>query len=216
MSKLAEALVKAQKDLASVPHDAVNSYMKQSYTSAEKMIECCRKALHAHGISVVCVERVVTPESHMLRSVFRAMNAEEHIESKYDMAIEVSKGTPLDKAIAVASTFTLTYYLRDLLLAPRGESVEERDDNDAGGKKAGEKPPQEVAAAGKKFMSAIVKWTGIARTDKKFTPAANKIARWLNYGDVKNMTADELLAATDKLQAEIANGREWHEIETPI
>lgn len=218
--KLAEALAKAQAELGNIPKDAINKHMNQPYTSAETMIEHCRKALHKHNIAVVCMKRSSVKEAGMLHSVFRVMCGEEHIEMEYDMPIVEGRGTPLDKATAAASTYTLTYFLRDLMLAPRGESIEDiGKDQEKGAAGKPEKPAPDVAERRKLLIAEIESFTGLKQTDKaNFPKAVGMILTRIGYADSKigTMDAASLNDALQEIKLKRSEGMMWEDLKTPI
>lgn len=67
LQQLAEALAKAQAELAPVPFDSNNPFYKSRYASLSAVIAEVRKVLPQHGLSIV-----QTPTSHMEFGVFYA------------------------------------------------------------------------------------------------------------------------------------------------
>ena len=67
LQQLAEALAKAQAELAPVPFDSNNPFYKSRYASLSAVIAEVRKVLPKHGLSIV-----QTPTSHMEFGVFYA------------------------------------------------------------------------------------------------------------------------------------------------
>jgi len=67
LQQLAEALAKAQAELAPVPFDSNNPFYKSRYASLSAVIAEVRKVLPNHGLSIV-----QTPTSHMEFGVFYA------------------------------------------------------------------------------------------------------------------------------------------------
>jgi hypothetical protein len=126
------ALLQAQKKMAGIGKDGTNEYSKYNYTTAEHMIEECRKVLLAEGLVARRVGWLVV-DKVIVRSQFKLTHPDsgesEQFESDF-YAVE-KKGTPIDKAQAGALTTCLNYWLRDLLLLPRKDEAEmdRRDDS---------------------------------------------------------------------------------------
>jgi len=135
------ALLEAQQALAAVAKTARASYggeAQYAYVSADEMITQARRALHGAGLV-------------LYRSGMRLCGSREaahtHIECDYALChiatgqcvqftgipwyIVEARGRPLDKALATASTTSLSYFLRDLLLVPRcsDDDMDARNDS---------------------------------------------------------------------------------------
>jgi len=130
------ALLTAQGNIGGVGKDATNSFHKYNYTSAEQMIGSCRKVLNEAGL--VIYRKNWTPGEpfgqngeRMIRATFVVAHPEsgQCHEDEVTWPAVPDKGRPLDKAMAVALTTALSYWLRDLLLVPRNDdTMDERDD----------------------------------------------------------------------------------------
>lgn len=147
---LAAALARAMMAVSGVEKGARNKFHGYDYVSADQMVAHCRAALANEGIAVV-------PTSHRINAI-RIPYVEEgksgrkekeapasivceylvmgHGEA-YQMVSEVplcpEAGRPIDKAVFAAKTEALGYVLRDLLLVPRGEGIDDisgRSDDD--------------------------------------------------------------------------------------
>jgi hypothetical protein len=226
--KLTEALVKAQQELGNVPKDAFNKHLNQGYTSSETMIELCRNALNKAGITAICFERRFSQEAGLLTSKFRLVGAsDDAIEFVFDMPVLENSGMKLDKAVAAAQTYSLAYFLRDLLLAPRGESVEAREDGPAQpattttqpAPTPKPKPTKDVSEAQKNFITQVESFTGLVRTDKKeFPKAIAHVLSWIGYPDQKVATMDaaSLTDAYEELKLRASEGKTYDDIKVPI
>lgn len=153
VTKLYAALVLAQRAIRSVDKDAQNKFAGYTYASSEAMIEEARKALAGAGLAVFCVEHTIRPPAmeavieirsdgkerpsgpHMvsiLVSRYRlAHESGEFLDSVLEWPIVPEKGRPSDKATASALTTQLAYYLRDLLLMPRGLDADDDMDHNS-------------------------------------------------------------------------------------
>jgi hypothetical protein len=134
-SKLAAALATARERCKAAAKDRRNEYQKYDYASSESIITEAAEALKSTGLSPV----LTSPRLHVAGSGNMAIyTLTRHIhlihtsgESVYMDELEwpvlPDKGRPPDKAFAIAITTSLAYFLRDLLLMPRGA----QDDMDA-------------------------------------------------------------------------------------
>lgn len=137
------ALLQAQKAVQSIEKDAYNKFAGYWYTSAEKMVEECRKALHDAGLTVSRRSWAVRndpalPSMPILVSqmILTHPASGDDQRSIIEYPVCEGKGKPMDKALSGALTTSLAYWLRDLLLIPR---FEEEVDKDSGGGQ--QKPP---------------------------------------------------------------------------
>jgi hypothetical protein len=124
---LAEALLAAQANIETIAHDGRNDFAKYNYVTAETMIAECRKVLLDAGVLLTAgdVELIPCAEDTMIVRQTHRLSAPkigEGIDTiTRDWPAVVSKGRPIDKAVAGALTAGLSYTLRDLLLIPRGD-----------------------------------------------------------------------------------------------
>jgi hypothetical protein len=148
-SKLATALTAARERCQPAIKDRRNQFQKYDYASSESIISEAREALKSTGLSPVLTSPKlrVTGSGHM---AIYELTRHCHLihtsgESVYlgelEWPVVVDKGRPIDKAFAIAITTSLAYFLRDLLLMPRGA----QDDMDA--RKEDESTPSPPAAA---------------------------------------------------------------------
>lgn len=133
---LAKALAKAQEKAKAVPHDSQNDYHKYWYTSAEAVIGEAKQALAGCGLAILPLsqELAASGERVDLHRTFVLLH-ESGEERTIFVAVPVipERGRPLDKAVAGASTTSLSYLLRDLLLMPRVDPDDDlagREDRD--------------------------------------------------------------------------------------
>ncbi len=130
---LAERLVRAQQSAQAVTKDARNEFHKYDYVSSESIIREAREALHSAGLSVVCVSSNVdrSSEAALLIAIYRVQSVSgEGMDMHYETPIVPDKGRPMDKAVGAARTYSLSYFLRDLLLLPRVDKRDEVDQRD--------------------------------------------------------------------------------------
>lgn len=142
VSELDLALLGAQRDVVSIAKDAKNEFHNYRYVSSESMVAECRVALHNHGLvlssfgtsTISAIDHTaINKESHLevvtsvivMRSFILSHPASGQSRTyNFPFAAVPEKGRPIDKAIAGAMTSSLNYFLRDLLLVPRGDENE--------------------------------------------------------------------------------------------
>jgi hypothetical protein len=155
-AKVAIALVKAQRVVKRVGHDAANSHHGYRYTSAEAVIDNATAWLDQAGLALVQYgwhrvapaaeewmfidgtgKTVAAEESAPARlTIFYALchdSGEVWEMPPVSIPVLPEKGRPLDKAEATALTYSLGYVLRGLLKIPRsddGTDVNQRPDDD--------------------------------------------------------------------------------------
>jgi hypothetical protein len=144
-----KALVRAQAAIKAVEKDASNKFHGYKYASADSMIAEARGALNGAGLAVFAVAWarndvtykepaykgdaiVLTPEGVpvMVDGVEMRMDVTYRLVHEsggvldfpaFSVPVLVEKGREIDKAEAGARTYALSYFLRDLLLIPRGD-----------------------------------------------------------------------------------------------
>jgi hypothetical protein len=137
-AKLNAALVAAQKAAHAVEKDSKNKHFNYKYASSEDIIQESRQALGPHGLAFTPISYAVAvreDESGGMLSATYVLVHESGEERQVTSMTPVvpEKGRPIDKAVAVAKTYDLSYTLRGLLLLPRieeGAEVDTRDDRD--------------------------------------------------------------------------------------
>lgn len=154
-AELQAAIARAIKNAQSVTKDSKNTFSGYKYASAEAIIEEARAVLAAEGISVIpkrsrLVYLANGPVSTggkagmhfadlaMTYKVTHASGGWELCESETPAVTD--NGRPQDKAVATASTYSLGYFLRSLLLLPRVDAehdVDQRDDRGNGNEQRG-------------------------------------------------------------------------------
>jgi hypothetical protein len=135
---LSQALAAARDRCRTAFKGGFNDFHKYKYASADEVITVAKDALAETGLAII-------PQSQKL-SILGDGNATVHVldrtiflshSSGEFVPIEIGgwpvipdKGRPLDKAVAVALTCSLAYWLRDLLQMPRGDEADmnTRDD----------------------------------------------------------------------------------------
>ena len=148
-ASLPEALLKAQRYAQPVAKSARNNFHGYDYAPADAVIAEARRALNLAGLLAYrhLARIVADSEPHpLLLSTF----ALEHPASGQTIVfvdlpypIIEEKGRPWDKALAVALTTSLSYWLRDLLLMERDEA-----DDAAGRDDRAHAPPTTIGPAG--------------------------------------------------------------------
>lgn len=137
-TELFAALAAAQASIQeSAKKDGRNAHQGYDYTTADEMIALCRSALLKAGLSVFRADWSYTPNSEDGPGCVLSRIVIVHPASKslrvHTLAWPAipGAGRPLDKAVAAALTTSLSYWLRDLLLVPRGDglSMDSRDDS---------------------------------------------------------------------------------------
>lgn len=137
-SQLFAALGEAQQFIQDAARkDGRNAHQGYDYTTADEMIALCRSALHKVGLTVFRAKWSYTPNDENGPGNVVSRMVVVHPASKALRVFNFSwpavpgAGRPLDKAIAAALTTSLSYWLRDLLLVPRGDglSMDSRDDS---------------------------------------------------------------------------------------
>lgn len=204
---IAEKILKAQMSVQAVAKDAKNAFHKYDYVSSEAMIADCRNALHAAGLSVVCVGRKITDK--VLTSTFRVADDKDHLEMSIDFPIVPDKGRPEDKAAAGAMTTSLSYFLRDLLLVPRKDEadINRRDDTRYDPSKT------ERAKLVSRFGQEIAKFSGEKPGSPAYTAAGQAVMKWMGYErTVAQLDVNELSHAIDTLLERIAEGATFDDV----
>jgi hypothetical protein len=157
-SKLAVALAAARERCKAAVKDRRNEYQKYDYASSESIITEAAEALKSTGLSPVLTSpklRVtgsghmaiyeLTRHCHLIHTSGEAVNLGE-----LEWPVLVDKGRPIDKAFAIAITTSLAYFLRDLLLMPRGA----QDDMDARSEEAVAAPAESATVEPKAAEAA--------------------------------------------------------------
>jgi hypothetical protein len=141
---LAAAIVKAQRSINNVEKESKH-FQGYQYASSEAVIAEARKALNSAGLAVTAAEWTFAPNTATVGDESGKTPAG-HINVTYSLihesgeervyhtttAVIPERGRPLDKAQSTALSYSLGYFLRGLLLIPRGEadSVDARVDTE--------------------------------------------------------------------------------------
>lgn len=154
---LVAALAKAIQDVGGVAKGGTNEHHGFDYTSADQMVDHCRSALASNGLTVLTSNQTVVAGDGraigvelQLKGYKKEVGCSAMLVTEYlllhsdggsmpitnEMPIVPDSGRPIDKATLSASTESLSYMLRNLLLIPRGEGVAERDDTSKGNPRA--------------------------------------------------------------------------------
>jgi hypothetical protein len=168
--KLDEALAKSQESIAAVAKEGAADF--GAYCTCEDMIRECRKHLHANDLILEPGRINMHP---MPNTVWEGSRNGEPVTVQYPNTMVdrvwvlrhceggwraytwpwpavTARDMPIDKAFAACLSSGLSYFLRDLLMVPRGEyEMELRDDRvDQSQPKVRETPKPPPADAGKK------------------------------------------------------------------
>jgi hypothetical protein len=166
---LATSLQKAQASVRAIAHDARNDFHKYAYTSAEAIISECKSALNSYGLTLLptCQQIVQVGEQIVLTRAFTLLHTSgEERPLTTAWPVVPDKGRPLDKAAASATTTSLAYLLRDLLLAPR---VDPADDLAGREERPAAKKPFTIDATGVKRLRDLADKKGVGLG--KYLPA---------------------------------------------
>ncbi len=223
---LAAALARAMMAVAGVEKGARNKFHGYDYVSADQMVAHCRAALANEGIAVV-------PTSHRINAI-RIPYVEEgksgrkekeapasivceylvmgHGEA-YQMASEVplcpEAGRPIDKAVFAAKTEALGYVLRDLLLVPRGEGIDDisgRPDDDRPVRSAESRdkaPPADERADAMAQLTRAAEANGLPMVAIEAFVADKMLA------DLKDLTPEKLRGVARRLADDAVQKQIW-------
>jgi hypothetical protein len=151
-ANLGAALSAAQGMVSGVEKDKKNTFHKYAYASAEALIAEGKAALSKCGLALVPI-RVAIQGGDLHRQFLLLHSSGESLPLEVVWPIVEEKGRPIDKATSIASTSSLGYLLRDLLLMPRvDEEPDARGEHvpvqSARGKPAAEAPTPALAKNG--------------------------------------------------------------------
>ena len=140
-SALAKALSTARDKCMTATKDSKNTFHRYSYASADEVIDVAKTALEGTGLSLVptCPKIKVSGSGNMafyalVRKFILIHTSGEVLPlGEIEWPVIPDKGKPLDKALAIAITSSLSYLYRDLLAMPRGtgDGMDNRDDRGA-------------------------------------------------------------------------------------
>lgn len=142
-TELYKALVEAQKAARAVAKDSKNQFHRYDYASSESVIAEAREALNGAGLAFMPLgwrfeasplessaedKARLAGRIHVTYMLVHTSGESKEFECSTPVVLE--KGRPWDKAESAALTLDLAYFLRGLLLLPRGEehTVDQRDD----------------------------------------------------------------------------------------
>jgi len=129
---LAAALAEAQAKCGTATKAGRNSHHGYRYATAETIIATAKDALASTGLAVIPGRTAVVHDEGgptLVRKFVLVHAGGQTLECESVWPIVEERGRPLDKATAIATTTSLAYFLRDLLLMPRaaGEMDERAD-----------------------------------------------------------------------------------------
>ena len=220
---VADCLLIAQQQIGSIEKTGRNDFHGYDYVSAETMISDCRPVLHEAGIVMTAgdVELIpCSPDTMIVRVSYRLSTADDSTEISRDFPAVLSKGRPMDKAVAGALTSCLTYTLRDLLLIPRGdEEGVGMDDTKRSQREAATGPasaprqprtPQPSNGSSSRFAKGDTVQTSKGNVGKIFWIGGDKGDRvgvaWGEGDDEKEFTYMRFLQAVSEQPKPPANG----------
>lgn len=126
ITELAQALIKAQMQMAPAPKDAVNPFIKNRYATLNSVMETCRNALIANGIWLT--QLPVPAPLELGEACIGLLTKLTHAESgQWQASLTV---VPLPKADPQGMGSVITYARRYALTAMLG-MVTEDDDGEA-------------------------------------------------------------------------------------
>ena len=128
---LTGALSRAQADADYIVKDKHNGFAKFDYASAEALMTMWTKISAKHNLvlyprsqKVIVIEGRLFLEQNWL---LQYPDSDQFMDIISHWPIVEAKGRPLDKAIASARTSSLSYMIRDILIAPRVNETDEMD-----------------------------------------------------------------------------------------
>lgn len=157
VGKLAGALSACRDKCKAAHKDAVNSFHKYEYASAEEILRVAGDALEGSGLSVLPVRAELTVLGAGATAV-HALNRELLLVHASGEAVPLEvlgwpvipdRGRPLDKAFASALTTSLAYLMRDLLQMPRVDPADDLGGREDRPQKPPAPKPEPVPAAAK-------------------------------------------------------------------
>jgi hypothetical protein len=136
LGQLGASLAAARDRCKAAEKDAVNPHYKYRFASSESVITEAKVALFDSGISLLQAEQVLNGYERegenrfeLVRKFVVLHSSGEWFPITVVWPVVLERGRPLDKAVAIASTSSLAYLLRDLLMMPR---VDPQDEEAAG------------------------------------------------------------------------------------
>lgn len=130
------ALAKAQTEAAKQAKDSKGRVGPRAYnyTTMESLIEAAKAAASKHGLAITVphVEFDLPDGDVGLAHITYEVSHCDGYSERHRRVMPVhADRTPWDKALAAAMTYSLGYYLRDLLQIPRGEEQPDARDDSA-------------------------------------------------------------------------------------
>ncbi len=162
------ALSTAQANCEPVPKNGFNKYQNYHYPLATDVIEVGKQALLKAGLVLTPVDSWVEgyekegPDRFQLCTNYLLIHHESKnvMPIKWNWPVVIEKGRPLDKAVPIAMTNSLSYLYSRILSMPRGEP----EDTDTVANPKPQPQAEEQAVTPKPTMNGEpeVKWTQVS------------------------------------------------------
>ena len=181
ITKIAPALLSAQKAITFAAKDAINPHLKSKYADLPSVIDAVKGALNDNGI--MFIQTATESEPTILRLTTRLM----HDSGEW---IEDTATIPIAKTDPQGYGSSLTYARRYCLAAITG-LYQDDDDGQKSAKQAQQKPeaPAELVATAKAMAKQGIKayetfWKGLKPTDRALLNESGK------HAELKVIAAD--------------------------
>lgn len=160
--ELSKAVATARDHCKMAAKDGWNDYHKFKYSTADGVIETAKEALAFTGVAIIPHKQkmsILMVGNTAIYALDRTWLLCHSSGECVPMVLEgwpviPEKGRPLDKALAVALTTSLSYLLRDLLQMPRGDEAEMNARDDRPKQQAPAKPAPAQTTEQRKNASA--------------------------------------------------------------
>jgi hypothetical protein len=162
-------LIAAQAAIKHVEKDSKNDFQKYKYASSEAIIDEARKALNGAGLALITTGwryvnapleeleyaralsdggKPFTAHAGRVFVSYSLIGDDAPMVFECETPVIPERGRPLDKSMAAALTYNLSYFLRGLLLIPRGDDDAEVDKRQDSGqqRRAQPQPPAQRQA----------------------------------------------------------------------
>jgi hypothetical protein len=141
ITKIAPALLKAQKEMEGAKKDSANPFFKSRYSDFNSVLEACKGPLNANGISILQPHKmIVLPEGNfMVVETILLHESGEYISG--ETKVEVTKAHD-PQALGSAQTYAKRYGLQSIVSLPS----EDDDGEGAMGRKQASSVPAKPAS----------------------------------------------------------------------
>lgn len=150
LSKLADALVKAQGEMPEIPMDGINPHFKSKFSTLGAVIKATRPIFSKHGLAVLQLPSGGNGEIGLTTRIVHTSGEWIEQEAKMNVPGGANPGQELGKLV--------TYLRRYSLAAAAGVYSDEDTDNESAGQKKAEKKDGEIITddAWKKFSDHLI------------------------------------------------------------